>query len=166
MKELIQFNRSDSLGYKRQECLREERFCTPLLLTTIPSYGKPLAWCPFLTEWLKLPADRKAIIDFSTSIDACINAILEVAKKHQSNSETEAQWMAVQLRACKTKTRREISKTNTALHDADHSKLNTLGSLCFLIRDYSRTCTEFIGTVYRGVQLSAAASQSYKQAVG
>ena len=74
--------------------------------------------------------------------------------------------MAEQLRACKTKPRREVSKVcihlytresflyhvlNTTLRDADYSKLDTLGPLCFLMRDYSRTCTEFIGTVYRGV---------------
>jgi hypothetical protein len=190
LKELIQFNRSDSskqrpvrrqLGCKRQECLREERFFSPSLLATTPSYGKALAWCPFLTEWLKSPAGKKTLIDFSSSIDACINGILEEAKKHESNSETEAQGMVEQLRACKTKARREVSKTcinlytresflyhalNIALRDEDYSKLDTLGPLCFLIRDYSRTCTTFIGTVYRGVQLSAAAIQSYKHAIG
>ncbi|CAF1558818.1 unnamed protein product, partial [Adineta steineri] len=55
---------------------------------------------------------------------------------------------------------------NTALRNNDHSKLNTLGPLCFLMRDYSRSCTEFIGTVYRGVQLPFATIESYKQAIG
>ena len=190
LKELLQFNRADSskqrpvqrqLGFERQECLREERFCSPPLLVSTPSYGQALAWCPFLTEWLKSSAGRRAILDFSTSIDACINGILEEAKKHQSNSEKEANWMAEQLRTCKTKPRREVSKTcihlytresflyhvlNAALRDGDHSKLDTLGPLCFLLRDYSRTCTEFSGTVYRGVELPFEAIQSYKQAVG
>jgi hypothetical protein len=190
LKKFIQFNRINpskqrpvrrQLGCKRQECLREERFHSPPLFTSKSSYGNALAWCPFLTEWLKLPAGKRALQDFSSSIDACINGILEEAKKHQSNSETEAQWIAEQLRACKTKARREVSKTcihlytresflyhvlNTALRDTDYSKLDTLGPLCFLIRDYSHTYTEFIGTVYRGVQLSTAAIQSYKQAIG
>jgi hypothetical protein len=190
LKEFVQFNRADSskqcpvrrqAGSKRQDCLREERFCSPPLLTSTPSYGKASAWCPFLAEWHKSSAGKKALLDFSSSIDACINGILQEANKHQSNSETEAQWMVEQLRACKTKPRRETSKVcihlytresflyhilNTALRDADQTKLDTLGPLCFLIRDFSRTCTEFIGTVYRGVELSPATILSYKQAVG
>ncbi|CAF1083678.1 unnamed protein product [Rotaria sordida] len=190
LKEFIQFNRTDSLkqrpvrrqvGCKVQECLREERFCSPSFLTSTPSYGKALAWCPFLTEWLKSPAGRKAALNFPSAIDACINGILQEAIKHQSNSEAEAKWMVDQLKSCKMKPRRETSKVcinlytresflyhvlNTALREADHSKLDTLGPLCFLIRDYSRTCTEFIGTVYRGVQLPLTAILSYKQAVG
>jgi hypothetical protein len=190
LKEFIQFNRTDSskqrpvrrqVGCNWKECLREERFCSPPLLTSTPSYGKALSWCPFLAEWLKLPAGKKAMIDFSSSIDACINGILEEAVKHQSNSETEANKMAEKLRACKTKPRREVSKVcihlytresflypvlNTALRDADYSKLDTLGPLCFLIRDYSRTCKTFIGTVYRGVQLPFATILSYKKAIG
>ena len=63
LKEFIQFNRNNSskqrpvrrqIGSKRQECLREERFCSPPLLTSTSSYGKALAWCPFLTEWHKI----------------------------------------------------------------------------------------------------------------
>jgi hypothetical protein len=189
LKEFIQFNRSDSskqrsvrrqLGCKRQECLREERFFSPPLLATTPSYGKALAWCPFLTEWLKLPAGKRALVDFLSSIDACIDGILEEAKRHQSNSETEAQWMVEQLRACKTKARREVSKMcihlytresflyhvlNTALRNADYSKLNTLGPLCFLIHDHARTCKPFVGTVYRGMQLSYTTILSYEQAI-
>jgi hypothetical protein len=89
--------------------------------------------------------------------------------------------MVEQLRAWKTKARREVSKhcthlytresclyhvLNAALRDADYSKLNTLRPLCFLIRDHSRTCKEFVGTVYQGVQLPFATIQSYKQAIG
>jgi hypothetical protein len=190
LKEFIQFMRADStkqrpvrrhIGCQRQDCLREERFCSSPLLTSVPSYGKALAWCPFLTEWLKLPAGKKAILDFHSSIDACINGILQEATQHQSDSETEAQWMVEQLRACKTKPRRETSKVclhlytresflyhvlNTTLRDGDYSKLDTLGPLCFLMRHYSRTCIEFIGTVYRGVQLSPTTILSYKQAIG
>ncbi|CAF2697430.1 unnamed protein product [Rotaria sp. Silwood2] len=190
LKEFIQFNRTNpskqrpvrrQTGCKVQECLREERFNSLPLLTSTPSYGKALAWCPFLSEWLKSSAGKKAVLDFQSAIDACIDGILQEAVKHQSDSETEAQWMAEQLTSCKMKPRRETSKVcihlytresflyhvlNTALREADHSKLNTLGPLCFLIRDYSRTCTEFIGIVYRGVELSLTTILSYKQAVG
>jgi hypothetical protein len=190
LKSLMQFNRADSskqrpvrrqLGSKRQECLREERFCSPPPLASAPSYGKLQEWCPFLTEWLKSSAGKKALMDFSSAIDACIDGIMKEAERHQSNSKTEAQWMIEQLQACKTKPRREVSKDcihlytresflyhvlNIALRDADYSKLDTLGPLCFLIRDHSRTCKQFIGTVYRGAHLSFAAIQSYKQAIG
>jgi hypothetical protein len=89
--------------------------------------------------------------------------------------------MVQQLSACKTKTRREVSKVcihlyirenflyhvfNVVLRDVDCSQLNTLGSICFLIRDYAHTCTEFIETAYREIELSPAAIQSYKQAIG
>ena len=189
-KELLQFNRADSskqrpvrreLGSKRQECLREARFFSPTPLVSAPSYGKFQAWCPFLTKWLESPAGKKILIDFSSAIDTCISGILEEAKKHESNSETEGNWMAEQLRACKTKPRREVSKTcihiytresflyhvlNTALRDGDQTKIETLGPLCFLIRDYSRTCKPFTGKVYRGTNIPYAGIQSYKEAIG
>ncbi len=106
LKVLIQFNRANpskqrpvrrQLGSQRQECLREERFYSPPLHTSTPSYGKTFAWCPFLDEWLKSSAGKKALLDFSSAIDACINGIVEEAEKHQSNSKTEAQWMIEQL---------------------------------------------------------------------
>ncbi|CAF1026547.1 unnamed protein product [Adineta steineri] len=190
LKQFIQFNRLNlskqrpvkrQLGCKQQQCLREERFFSPSLLSSASSYGNALAWCPFLIEWLKLPDGKRTILDFSSCIDICINGIIEEARKHQSNSETEAKWIAEQLKACKGQPRREVSKVciqlytresflyhvlNTALRNNDYSKLNTLGPLCFLMRDYSRSCTEFIGTVYRGVQLPFATIESYKQAIG
>ncbi|CAF3274739.1 unnamed protein product [Rotaria socialis] len=190
LKECIQFNRTNSskqrpvrrqIGCKIQECLREERFNSPLLRTSTPSYGNALAWCPFLTEWLKSSAGKKAVLDFPSAIDACIDGILQEAVKSQSDSVTEAQWMVEQLRSCKMKPRRETSNVcihlytresflyrvlNTVLRDADHSKLATLGPLCFLIRDYSRTCIDYIGTVYRGVDFSLTTIFSYKKAVG
>ena len=150
-------------------------------LTSTPPYGNTSSWCPFLTEWLRSPAGKKALFDFPSAIDACIDGILQEADHHQSNSNSEAQWMVEQLRACKTKTRHEVSKAcihlytresflyrvlNTALRDTDYKKLDTLGPLCFLIRNYAHARTEFIGTVYRGVELSPTAIHSYKQAIG
>ena len=189
-KELVQFNRTDAskqrpvkreLGTNRQECLRKTRFFSPTPLASTPSYGKFQAWCPFLTKWLESSAGKKALIDFPSAIDACINGILEEAKKHQNNDETEANRMADLLRACKSGPRRQVSTTcihiytresflysvlNTALRENDYSKVDTLGPLCFLIRDHSRTCKPFTGKVYRGATLPYAAIQSYKEAVG
>ncbi len=54
---------------------------------------------------------------------------------------------------------------NTALRDSDHSKIETMGPLCFLIRNYSHVCQGFVGTVYRGLDLSPSTITSYKQAV-
>ena len=192
LKEFLQFKRTDAskqrpvrrrLGDNQQECLREARFySTPPHSSPPPSsYGKASAWCPFLTEWLKLPAGKKAVLNFPSAIDACIDGIREEAARHQSNSITEAQWMIEQLQACKTKARRETSRVcihlytresflylvlNKALRDTDVSKLDTLGPLCFLVRDSSRTCSEFVGTVYRGVEMPMAAILSYQKAIG
>ena len=190
LKELIQFDRTDSSkqrpvrrqsGSEREECLREERFSSPPPLASTPSYGKYQAWCPFLAKWLESLMGKKVLVNFPLSIDACIDGILEEAKKNQSDSETEANWMTEQLRTSKTKPRREVSKTcihlytresflyhvlNTALRDGDHSKVDTLGPLCFLLRDHARTCKQFIGTVYRGVNLPYTTIQSYREAVG
>jgi hypothetical protein len=190
LNKFIQFNRADSTqqfpvkrqtNCRREDCLREERFFSQPSLTSTPSYGSAQAWCPFLSAWLNTPAGKKALFDFSSAIDACIDGILQEAARHCSDSETEAKWMVEQLRACKEKSRRETSKfcvylytresflyrvLNAALRDGDHSKLDTMGPLCFLIRNYSHTCKPFVGTVYRGVDLSLTTIATYKQAEG
>ncbi|CAF4086464.1 unnamed protein product [Rotaria magnacalcarata] len=123
LKECIQFNRTNSskqrpvrrqIGCKIQECLREERFNSPLLRTSTPSYGNALAWCPFLTEWLKSSAGKKAVLDFPSAIDACIDGILQEAVKSQSDSVTEAQWMVEQLRSSVGSWRTWPSYTSTS----------------------------------------------------
>ncbi|CAF4952207.1 unnamed protein product, partial [Rotaria magnacalcarata] len=166
LKEFIQFNRTNSskqrpvrrqIGCKIQESLREERFNSPPLVTSTPSYGKALAWCPFLTEWFKSSAGKKPVLDFPSAIDACIDGILQEARRCETSS------VCIHLYTRESFLYRVL---NTALRDSDHSKLATLGPLCFLIRDYSRTCIDYIGTVYRGVQLSLTSILSYKQAVG
>ena len=188
--ESVQIDKKDStkkqlvervLMYEDQHYLRECRFRTPPSFTMAPSYGKLKEWCPFLSAWLKTPMGMKSLIKFETIIDACIEGILKEAELHESHSMTEANWMVEQLKACKTKSRREISRLcihlytresflyrilNAALRESDFSKLETLGPLCFLIRDYSRTCSEFVGTVYRGLDLTMDMINSYKQALG
>jgi hypothetical protein len=186
----IQYNRVDSTeespvkrqtDCRREDCLREERFFSQSSLTSTSSYGSAHAWCPFLSAWHNTSAGKKALFDFSSAIDACADGILQEAARDPSDSQTEANWMVEQLLACKEKSRRETSRfcvhlytresflyriLNTALRDGDHSKLDTLGPLCFLIRSYSHACKAFIGTVYRGVDLSPAMITSYKQAEG
>ena len=166
---------------RREDCLREERFFSPPPLTATPSYGSAQAWCPFLSAWQNTRAGKKTLLDFSSSIDACAEGILHEAACTASDSITEANWMVEQLQACEGKSRREIAKVcihlytresflyrvlNTALRDGDYSKLETMGPLCFLIRSYSHTSKAFIGTVYRGVDLSSATIASYKGAEG
>ena len=192
LKEFLQYNQFNVSkqrpirrvsGEHRQECLREERFFSPPLLSSSssPSYGKASAWCPFLTQWLKTSAGKRALLNFPSCIDACIKGIRLEADQHKSNSESEARWMIERLEACRNAARRDISRVcihlytresflyhvlNEALRLADLTKLETLGPLCYLIRDYSRTCEEFVGTVYRGVQLPSSAIQSYREARG
>ena len=190
LKEFIQFKRSDSSkqrpvlrreGTDQQECIREDRFFSPPTLRPAPSHRDEQAWCPFLNEWYKLPVGRKALFDFRSAIDLCINGIIEEAIKHESDSETEAKWMAEKLEECKTKAKHDATEfcvhlytresflykvLNMALRNVDQSKLHTLGPFCFLIREYLRYRASFVGTVYRGVYLTSDHIRSYKEAVG
>lgn len=190
MKTFTQYNRTDPTiqfpvkrqpNCRREECLREWRFSTPPPLGAIRSYGAAQAWCPFLRAWLETVAGKQALLDFSSAIDSCANGILQEAVISRSDSQAEANWMIQQLRKYKTKPRPEISEfcihlytresflyraLNQALRDSDHSKLDTLGPLCFLIRSYTHGNNGFVGTVYRGVDLKPEMIASYKQAKG
>ena len=190
LKTFTQYNQTDStvrLPVKRQpncrrkECLREGRFSTPPPLSTIRSYGAAQAWCPFLRAWLETVAGKQALIDFSSAIDCCAKGILQEAAFLCENNQKEANKMVQELRTYKTKSRSETSKfcvhlytresflyraLNQALRDGDHSKLGTLGPLCFLMRSYTHGNNGFVGTVYRGVDLQPEMIASYKQAKG
>ena len=159
--------------------LREERFYSEII-STANSYGSAQAWCPFLDAWLNSSAGKKALVNYSSAIDACIEGILHEAKQDRSSKEAEVKWMIEQLRSCKDKPRRDTARhclhlytresflfrvLNTAIRDGDHSKLQTMGPLCFLMRSYSNGCKEFVGKTYRGVNLSPAAIETYKQAI-
>jgi hypothetical protein len=190
LKKFIQVSESDptqqchvrrDMDCRLEENLREERFCSELVLASPQSYGSVQAWCTFLITWLDSTAGKRALVDFFSAIDSCADGILEEAIKSNSNSITEAKWMAKLLHSCKTKSRQEVTKTcihlytresflyrilNTALRNNDHSKIATLGPLCYLIQDFTRTFKGFIGTVYRGLSLSSEQILTYKQAVG
>ena len=154
---------------------------SPPTLRSAPSHRDEQAWCPFLNEWFKLPVGPKALLDFRWANDLCINGIIEEAVKHESDSETEAKWMAEKLEECKTKAKHDVTEycvylytresfiykvLNMALRNVDQSNLHTLGPFCSLIREYLRTRAGFVGTVYRGVYLTSDDIRSYKEAVG
>ena len=168
-----------SIEGREKDSLREERFYSIPSLSSLPSYGRASAWCPFLTAWLKSSAGRKAVLNHSSCLEMCIKGIRLEAARHASESEAES--MINRLEGCRSNSRREISgvcihlytretflyhELNTALRLTDLAKLETLGPLCYLIRDYSRTGEEFVGTVYRGVQFPSTMIDSYRRAQG
>ena len=57
------------IGSNHIKCLRENRFCSTLPVTSPPSsassYGNFDLWCPFLTAWFKTPSGKRAFLPFS-----------------------------------------------------------------------------------------------------
>lgn len=168
-----------------QQCLREYRFGSTLATSTAPSsassFGNSDVWCPFLNAWLRSPAGRKGFFQLPTCLEACAQGIIREAVLHCSNSNTEAAFMAEKIRRCAGKSRVEVAKQcirfytkdsflyytlNEALRTQDYTKLDTLGPLCYLIRNYSRLEEEYIGTVYRGLQLTYEDIESYREHIG
>jgi hypothetical protein len=190
LKAFVQFKESDptqqrpvrrDTDCRLEENLREDRFYSELILSPTRSYDSEQAWCPFLTTWLDSPPGKRALIDFFSAIDACADGILREAIESKSHSVTEGKWMAKLLQSSKTKSRQEVTKIciylytresflyrvlNAAVRNNDQSKIVTLGPLCYLIEDFSRTFKGFVGTVYRGVELSSDQILAYEQAVG
>jgi hypothetical protein len=192
-KNLIQINLNDETRQRpikretdsnRLECLRENRFGSILAVTPIKSttsYGAFDSWCPFLTAWLNSSSGKRAFLHFPNCIEACAQGIVQEAALHDSNSETEAAYMAEKIRQCVKKSRVEVSKQcihfytknsflyyvlNKAMREQDYSKLETLGPFCSLIRDYSRLSQDYIGTVYRGIEMNYTDIEAYKHAIG
>jgi hypothetical protein len=185
-KHLIQINLDDETkqrpikretGSNRIECLREHRFSAKLSTTSSPSsYGTFDAWCPFLTAWFKSSSGKRAFLDLSKCIEACAQGIVREAALHDSHSNVEAAYMAGKILQCAGKSRVEIAKQciqfytknsflyfalNQALREEDYSKLETLGPLCYLMRNYSRLSQDYIGTVYRGIDLKHTEIDEY-----
>ncbi|CAF0870463.1 unnamed protein product [Adineta ricciae] len=165
--------------------LRSNRFGSlPGITSTsipTPTYGAYSTWCPFLTAWLNTSAGKRILFQFSSCIEICAEGIIEEAKTHSNKVTIEAAYMAKKIQECLNKPRVEVSKTaiglytkdsflyfalNKAVREYDLSKLFTLGPLCFLINDYASVAEEFVGIVYRGVQLTNADIQEYRQAIG
>lgn len=185
----IQYDRTDpSIEYillRRddcpiEKCLREERFFSSIHSLLTPSHGSAQAGCSFLNAWLKTAAGKRALFDFSSAVQACADGIRQEALVTSTKTEIQGNWMAEQLLALKGASRREVAQVcinfytresflyrvlNAALREQDHSKLSTLGPLCFLIRNIANAGSEFIGTVYRGVQFSSEMIESYKQSI-
>ncbi|CAF1130071.1 unnamed protein product [Adineta steineri] len=170
----------------KKECLREYRFGSSIPLISDRSlaslsYGSSDCWCPFLTAWLKSSAGQQAFIHFSKCIEACAQGIVREAALYGNHSNAEAAYMAEKIRQCSNKSRVEISKQcisfytkdsflyyalNDALRKQDHTKIETFGPLCYLIRNYSCLEQDYIGIVYRGLQLDYTDIDLYKQDIG
>jgi hypothetical protein len=165
----------------RIECLRENRFGSKLPITSSSLYGRSDAWCPFLTTWFDTPSGKRTFVHFPDCIEACAQGLIREAALHDSHSNAEAAYMAEKLRQCVGKSRVEISKQcihfytkdsflyyvlNQALREQDYTKLETLGPLCYLMRNYSRVSKDYIGTVYRGIELNYAEIETYKRHKG
>ena len=167
----------------RIECLRENRFGSTLTIESAPSIslGRFDSWCPFLTAWFSCPFGKRAITDFTKCIEACAQGIVKEAVLHDSHSRAEAAYMAEKICQSSKKSRVEAAMQcirfytkdsflyyvlNQALRKHDCSKLETLGPLCYIIRNYSRIAQDYIGMVYRGTDLSHAEIEVYKQHIG
>lgn len=167
----------------RNECLRENRFSSSLSIHSSESVvlGSFDSWCPFLTAWLNSSPGKRSVLDFSKCIEACAEGIVREAALHDSHSSAEAAYMAEKILQCLKKSRIEASiqcinlytkdsflysVLNEALRKLDHSKIESLGPLCQLIRSYSRIARDYIGTVYRGTELTHAEIEVYKQNIG
>ena len=180
---LIQYDLSDpSIRYsicRQERSLREERFFSPLTAITNSSHASAQAGCPFLNAWMKTGAGKRAMLDFSTAVQACVDGIRQEALLTNEKND-EVNQMIEKLLALKKSTRREVARhavylytretflyrvLNTALRDGDHSKVPTLGPLCFLIRNFGNAGDEYIGTVYLGVHFVPEVIASYKQSV-
>lgn len=162
-------------------CLRENRFTSMISVQSSKSYGDSDSWCPFLKAWLGSSSGTQSFIHFSKCIEKCAQGIVIEAALHDSNSNSEAAYMANKLRQYAEKSRIEISELclffytkdsflyhvlNKALREHDCSKLETLGPFCYLIRGYSLRSEDYIGTVYRGVHFTHTEIEEYKNHIG
>ena len=169
------------LSSHRARDSRDDRFGSPLPATSTSSYQSFDSWCPFLSAWFKSPSGRRASLDFPNCLEACARGIVKEAALHRSHSIAEATYMAEKIRQCSAKTRVEVAQLcigfytydsffhrvlNKALREKDLSKLETLGPICYLITNYSRVSRDYIGTVYRGMNLTSSEIQGYQKAIG
>lgn len=168
----------------QQSCVRKDRFTSSIAITTVdtvPSYGAPDAWCPFLRNWQKTKTGLQACLKLSFCIEACAQGIVKEAALHHGYHITEAAYMAEKLRSCwlRTNSKVEVLKCcvgfytsnsflyealNTALRKCDNSKIETFGPLAYLLHEYSRMDKGFSGIVYRGLNLTTTDLQMYERA--
>ncbi|CAF1639669.1 unnamed protein product [Didymodactylos carnosus] len=170
-----------TIGGRRQECLREERFCYPetALVRSVASYGSGDEWCPFILNWLNSPLGKRYCLNIPECVEAAARGIIREGKLIGPRSEAE--WIANQLITVKRSSRKAISKlcvhlftrdsflyklVNETLRENNNDKLETLGPYCYLLRDYGRTCEEYLGTVYRGVFYTPEIIQTYRDSIG
>ena len=166
--------------FRREARLSDERFFSSIGSTAVASYGSAQAGCPFLNAWLRTSAAKRAMLDFSTVVQACVDGIRQEALLTPDKNEAEVNDMIEKLLALKRASRHEVSRfcvllytkqtflyrvLNTALRDGNHSKVPTLGPLCFLIRNFGNAGDGYDGTVYRGVNFSPEVIESYKKSI-
>lgn len=166
---------------RRKNSLRADRFFTPYLPHEFTSCQSHDAWCPFLTAWFQTNSGKKAIIDLPECVEQCVQGILKEAALHGSRSIIEAQYLASKIRQHNSASRRKLSEIciyfytkdsflyntlNSAVRTEDHSKLETMGPMCYLIHNYGRFVQDYFGTVYRGMQLSETEIEEYEISIG
>ena len=139
------------------------------------------AWCPLLTAWFQTSTGKAALVDFSKCVDACVDGILAEAAHHPEPSLVEAKYIVSKIRQHAKISKKAVSQIcvhfytknsflyptlNQALRDEDLSKVDTLGPICYLIRNHCRYSEPFSGTTYRGVQLSEEEIIDYENDIG
>ena len=145
------------------------------------TYANSNAWCPFLDAWFHSNMGKRAFFDFRTCIEPCALGIIQEGVLHDSNSDSEAAFMAKKIRQYGQRSREELAELciqyyttnsflysvlNKALRDCDLAKATTLGPFAYLLLNHTRSCTEFFGMVYRGMELHLENIDSYRKAVG
>lgn len=128
---------------RRQGQLREYRFASAVPTASGSSYGSYDSWCPFLIAWFRTPSSKQAFADPRRCLEAT----------------------KLCIRFC-TKDSFLYYVLNKALREEDHSKLETLGPCCFLLRNYVRFSQDYIGTVYRGISMANDEVGEYNKAIG
>ena len=154
-------------GFSSADSLSEYRFASAVPTTSRSSYSSYDSWCPFLIAWFRTLSGKRVFADPRRCLEAC--------------SRTEGAHVATKLLQCIGKPKIEATKRcirfytkdsflyyvlNKALRDEDHSKLETLGPFCLLLRNYARFSEDFIGTVYRGISISKDEIDGYRKAIG
>ena len=161
--------------------LRQFRFGSTVCSTSTSSYKCFDAWCPLLTAWFQTSTGKAALLNFSKCIDACVNGILIEAAQYHRTTLVQAEYIVSKIRQQANNSKKAVSELcvhfyttnsflydilNRALRDEDLSKVDTLGPICYLIRNHCRYSKPFSGQTYRGIQLSEEEIIAHKNAIG
>ena len=160
--------------------LRQDRFASTITAAPSSSFGSFEDWCPFLKAWFATPSGKQAFVSHRRCLEACAQGIIREGELCGDHNEMEAAYMAAKIRQCIGKPTNEASKLcinlytkdsflyrvlNEAMRAGNHSKLETLGPCCFLMRKYDRFSQDYLGTVYRGMLLKHDEIEIYKDSI-